>query len=56
MKKETTLTPEFCALVQRIEDSGLNAEVVADALLIMKEHPNSSPLLSLQVAAANWDI
>ena len=51
-----TLTPEFCELVQRIEDSGLNAEVIADALLIMQSHPHASPQLCLQLAAQDWDI
>jgi len=51
-----TLTPEFCNLVQRIEDSGLNAEVIASALLLMQEHPHASPQLVLQLAARDWDI
>ena len=53
---EKTLTPEFCALVQRIEDSGLNAEVIAEALTTMQSHPHASPLLCLQLAAADWDV
>jgi len=51
-----TLTPEFCELVQRIEESGLNAEVIADALLTMQLHPHASPLLCLKMAAHEWDI
>ena len=50
------LTPEFCELVQRIEDSGLNAEIIADALLIIQSHPHASPMLALQLAASDWDV
>lgn len=50
------LTPEFCELVQRIEDSGLNAEIIAEALTTMQNHPHASPLLCLQVAASEWDV
>jgi hypothetical protein len=56
MDLKDTLTPEFCELVQRIEDSGLNAEVIADALLTMQSHPHASPLICLQRAAYDWDI
>jgi len=51
-----TLTPQFCELVQRIETSGLTAEVIADALLIMQSHPHASPMLALQMAASDWDV
>ena len=51
-----TLTPEFCELVQRVEDSGLNAEVIAEALLTMQSHPHASPLTCLQIAAQDWDV
>lgn len=51
-----TLTPEFCELVNRIEESGLGAEIIATALLEMKEHPKGSPLVCLQIAAYDWDI
>jgi len=53
---EKILTPEFCELVQRIEDSGLNAEVIAEALITMQLHPHASPLLCLQLAATDWDV
>ena len=56
MDYQNTLTPEFCELVQRIEDSGLNAEIIAASLLEMKEHPNASPLVCLQIAAFDWDV
>jgi hypothetical protein len=39
MDYQNTLTPEFCELVQRIEDSGLNAEVIAEALNTMQKPP-----------------
>ena len=56
MDYKNTLTPEFCELVDRIEKSGLGAEVIATALLEMKEHPKGSPLVCLQIAAYEWDI
>jgi len=56
MELGETLTPEFCELVDRIEKSGLAAEVIATALLEMKEHPNGSPLVCLQIAAYDWDV
>jgi hypothetical protein len=56
MDYQNTLTPEFCELVQRIEDSGLNAEVIAEALNTMQNHPHASPMLCLQIAASEWDI
>ena len=56
MDYENTLTPEFCELVQRIEDSGLNAEIIAEALTTMQLHPHASPLLCLQIGAAEWDV
>ena len=56
MDLKDTLTPEFCELIQRIEDSGLNAEVIADALLTMQSHPHASPLICLQRAAYDWDV
>jgi hypothetical protein len=56
MDLEKTLTPEFCELVDRIEKSGLNAEVIASALGLMRNHPHASPFLCLQLAAADWDV
>ena len=56
MDTKDTLTPEFCDLVDHIVESGLDAEVIASALLEMKSHPHASPLLCLQVAVNNWDI
>ena len=56
MDYKNTLTPEFCELVQRIEDSGLNAEVIAEALTTMRNHPHASPLICLQIAASEWDV
>ncbi len=51
-----TLTPQFCELVNRIELSGLGAEVIAEALLTMQSHPHASPMIALQMAAYEWDI
>jgi len=56
MDYENTLTPEFCELVQRIEDSGLSVEIIAEALTTMQLHPQASPLLCLQIGAAEWDV
>ena len=56
MDLSTTLTPEFCSLVQRIEESGLGAEIIADALLTMQSHSHASPITCLQMAAYEWDI
>ena len=56
MDYKNTLTPEFCELVQRIEDSGLNCEVIIEALTTMQEHPHASPLTCLKMAAYEWDV
>ena len=56
MDYQNTLTPEFCELVQRIEDSGLNAEIITEALTTMQLHPHASPLICLKIAAAEWDV
>ena len=56
MDLSTTLTPEFCSLVQRIEESGLGAEIIATALLEMQKYPKGSPLVCLQIATYDWDI
>ena len=56
MELGKTLTPEFGELVDSIEKSGLGAEIIATALLEMKEHPKGSPLVCLQIAAYYWDI
>lgn len=56
--KETlkeTLTDEFCQLVKRMSESGLDPEIMATALLEMKNNPKSSPLLCLQIAVNDWD-
>ena len=42
--------------VTRAESQGLLVEVIYTALKEMKEHPKSSPLLTLQVAMEDWDI
>ena len=35
---------------------GLEAEIVLDALELIKENPNTDPILVLQLAAADWDV
>lgn len=35
---------------------GLEAEIVLDALELIKENPNTDPVLALQLAAADWDV
>lgn len=47
---------EFNDLWSRVEKSGLEMEVLFTALEEMKEHPKSSPLLCLQIAANDWDV
>ena len=47
---------EIVQILDRAEQFGLTTEVVVIALKEMKEHPNSTPLLSLQIAANDWDI
>ncbi len=42
--------------ITRAEDQGLLVEVIYTALLEMKEHSHSSPLLALQIAMEDWDI
>jgi len=56
MDLNDTLTPEFCDIANKIKESELTAEVIATALLEMKEYPKSSPLLALQIAMEDWDI
>lgn len=35
---------------------GLEAQVVLDALELVKDDPTMSPILALQLAAADWDV
>ena len=35
---------------------GLEAEIVLDALELIKEKPDIDPVLALQLAAADWDV
>jgi hypothetical protein len=50
------LTPEFCGLMDRIRESGLECEIIAEALMEMARCPDASPLLCLQIAAYDWDV
>ena len=43
-------------ILDRAEQFGLTTEIIITALKEMKAHPDSSPLLCLQVAAKDWDI
>jgi hypothetical protein len=43
-------------LLIQIEKSGLGVEILHTALLDMKSNSKSTPLLSLQIAAKDWDI
>jgi|TARA_B100001778_G_scaffold304896_1_gene283178 hypothetical protein len=47
---------EIVQILDRAEQFGLMTEVVYTALKEMKSHPDSSPLLALQIAAEDWDI
>jgi hypothetical protein len=47
---------EIVQILDRANDFGLTTEVVHTALKAMKEFPNSSPLLCLQIAAKDWDL
>tara|TARA_R110001632_G_scaffold54921_3_gene134530 strand:- start:389 stop:595 length:207 start_codon:yes stop_codon:yes gene_type:complete len=43
-------------LFDRAERSGLVIEVIYSALNNMKEFPDSSPLLCMQIALEDWDV
>ena len=43
-------------ILTEVERHGLLVEVMYSALRAMKDDPNSSPLLCLQIAAEDWDI
>ena len=47
---------EIVQILDRANDFGLTTEVVHTALKVMKDHPDSSPLLCLQIAAKDWDL
>ena len=46
---------EFAQLVKRAFDSGMEVEVIFEALNTMREHPMASPKLALQVGLNEWD-
>ena len=35
---------------------GLEAEIVLDALEIVKQNPDADPIRALELAAADWDV
>jgi len=47
---------EIVEILDRANDFGLTTEVVVTALKEMQNNPESSPLLSLQIAAQDWDL
>ena len=47
---------EIAQILTEVERHGLLVEVMYSALRAMKDDPNSSPLLCLQIAAEDWDI
>tara|TARA_R110000744_G_scaffold134372_1_gene243352 strand:- start:124 stop:324 length:201 start_codon:yes stop_codon:yes gene_type:complete len=47
---------EIVQLLSEVERFGLTTEVVYTALEEMKSNPNTSILLSLQIAAKDWDV
>tara|TARA_R110000751_G_scaffold89988_1_gene176871 strand:+ start:195 stop:401 length:207 start_codon:yes stop_codon:yes gene_type:complete len=46
---------EIDRILSNVENHGLVIEVVYTALKEMKENPNSSPLLALQITSEDWD-
>jgi hypothetical protein len=46
---------EMVQIMTQVEKHGLMVEVIHTALIEMKENPQSSPLLCLQIAAEDWD-
>jgi len=46
---------EMAQIITQVEKHGLMVEVMHTALIEMKENPQSSPLLCLQIAAEDWD-
>ena len=47
---------EIVQLFDRVEKAGLIIEVIYSALNNMKEFPDSSPLLCIQIALEDWDV
>ena len=47
---------EIVQLFDKAEKAGLTIEVIHSALNNMKEFPNSSPLLCIQIALEDWDV
>jgi hypothetical protein len=46
---------EIAQILTKVERHGLLVEVMYTALRAMKDDPQSSPLLCLQIAAEDWD-
>jgi|TARA_B110000503_G_scaffold137033_1_gene220506 hypothetical protein len=47
---------EMAQIMTQVEKQGLMVEVMHTALVEMKENPQASPLLALQIAMEDWDI
>ena len=47
---------EIVQLFNKAEKVGLTIEVIHSALNNMKEFPESSPLLCMQIALEDWDV
>jgi len=47
---------DICTILDNTKRYGLEVEVIYFALKHMKEFPESSPLLALQIAAKDWDV
>ena len=46
---------EFAQLVKRTFESGMEVEVLFEALATMQLHPHASPKLALQIGLNEWD-
>lgn len=63
-KKETVsklttydkISLEEVSLLDRASKAGLLVEVVTEALCEVRNHPNTSNLLALQIACNDWDV
>jgi hypothetical protein len=46
---------EFAQLVKRTFKSGMEVEIIFEALATMQSHPYASPKLALQIGLNEWD-
>lgn len=52
---DTSEILEIDSILDRVNRHGLIVEVVFTALEEIKNNPNTSPLLALQIASKDWD-